>query len=1705
MTTKKPMVRRVIASDRKAPRQPAHKPLVESGVPVVAIGASAGGLDPIGQFLTAMPVDSGLAFVVIQHLDPAGKSILPELLAKHTAMRVQVASDGAALMPGQVYVIPPSFYLSIKSGKLYLKAAPLGVGARMPIDTFLRSLAADRGRYGVGIILSGTGTDGALGMKALKEAGGLTLVQEPSEAQHDGMPRQAILTATPDHVLPVTEMPAALLKYIADDYTKPSHAGEQDGGSAPPLAKIVDVLKSMTGQSFERYKIGTVQRRIERRMGLQAITSWEDYLALLRRDQPEAEALAKDLLIHVTQFFRDPEAFTYLADKILPELLTQHSPDQPVRIWVPGCSTGEEAYSLGMLLMEQISEQHAGLTLQIFATDIDEAALRVARAGIYPDSIRADVSPQRLERFFTPIGQQFQIANGLRQSVIFSRHDLLSNPPFSRLDLISCRNLFIYLQREAQQHVLELFHFALRADGLLFLGAAESPAAAANLFEPMDQKHRLYKRLNHRRPGIGLPIGTSGKQPVHPGGTAQPKVPQPLVADLVERKMLETYAPAAVAINQQFTGVYFTGPIDRYLQVAPGEPNQDVLSMAREGLRPKLREVIARAFHGKRMVAAHGVRFKRGGKIMTRVTIEAQQIEDDLVLVSFIDELPGLGGKVKNADQDAAQSTALADAQVELADTRKELNQTIRELRRANEEMSATNEEALSLNEELLSANEELETSKEELQSLNEELTTLNGQLRQTLEQQQQTSTDLTNLLNSTGVATLFLDSHLNIKVFNPAMKSLFAIIDKDIGRPIADLLPKFSDPNLLHDALHARSNGLPIERETQAESGAWYLRTVLPYRTESGEIQGEVVTFADVSQLKKAELAAAAARLFAEAIVDTVQEPLVVLDAALTVLSSNTAFRTAFELATERTQGKSLRELGHVVLGNPKLLVFLDQLLRNPSALGDIELELDPKNGGLRVWKASAHRFSPTVTDLPMILLALADITDQRRIIQRQLQLMIDALPGAVLAVDGQRLIRFVSKRVEVLFGYSPKELIGQKIDILVPAAMRSRHVELQTGFMARSGEARPMGAGLDIRGVTKGGQEIPLDIGLSKVPMAEGLVVIAALHDLRTQKQGEIKLREAVVAGDRANEAKSRFLAAASHDLRQPLQTLGLLLGVLTKRTAEPEVRTIISKLEDVIAGMSELTDSLLDLDQIERGGVRPEITDFPVSELLTHLNNVFGPLAAAKGLDLRFVSSSGVIRSDHRLLERMLGNLLSNAIKYTDQGKILLGCRRQGGKLRIEVWDTGIGIPEDQVEAVFDEFRRLKASDNTSFGLGLGLYIVRRFATLLGHTVELHSYAGKGTVVAIIASTGDRAALPRTRQIGGTKTGLRLPTVLLVEDDPRQLESLRLLVEADGYHVMVARNGAEALAMVPDVGGSHPDVILADYNLPGGITGLEVIKGIRRDLGRYVPALIMSGDKSAATLHAFEASSQAFVTKPVKAAELLAVLGALVDTGNQGWLARRPQYFPVSAPVPEAAHATVCVIDDEPGIRDAMRMVLEAKGHKVTALSSGEALFADPDRGKYLCLVVDVGLRGMDGLELQGRLKAEHNNIPIIFVTGTTNLPKAVKAIRDGATDFLQKPVSSFELCAAVARALETAGRRVKNHADQQEVEARLATLTDRERQVMEHVVTGEGNKIIAADLGISLRTVEHHRQNVMRKTGVKSLAALVRIIDLYKSGT
>ena len=728
---------------------------------IVGVGASAGGLESFRSLLGAVRPATGMAFILVQHLDPTHESMLVELLTGHTPLTVREAVDGMRIEPDHLYVIPPDAYLSVGAGALHISKPQVRHGARLPFDYLLNSLAQSYGARAVCVVLSGTGGDGSLGLRAIKDAGGVVIAQDPEEASFDGMPRSAIATGLVDLVAPAAKIATALVDARGEEAFEFNGTADRETMTANDrLSEIIELLRSKTGQDFRFYKPGTLRRRIERRMALAAIESdrMDLYLDLVQRDEHERDLLAKDLLINITSFFRDPEVFDLLAKTTIPALVRDHPAGQPIRIWVAGCSTGEETYSLAMLFRERIDEAKRDLNLQVFASDLDPEAVATAREGLYPDSIQGQVSATRLSRFFTKEEHGYRVLPDLRAMVVFTTQDVLGDPPFSRMDMISCRNLLIYLSPKAQERVIALFHFALRPGGLLLLGSAETVGNLPDRFKFVAKDERLYSRIGANQPGdlgFALGAGDSVRAPLRREHRSAPSR-QIALAELCRRLVLEAYAPAAVLINQQNECLFSLGPTDRYLRVAPGQPSLDLLAMARPGLRTKLRSAIQQAVQDKLTITHPGGRINHDAP-GTMFDISVQPVSsdgEDLLLVCFLDAVQHDRGSSEPAT--ASDRSHLTDLEHELAATKTELRSAIRSLELSNEEQRAVNEEALSVNEEFQSTNEELLTSKEELQSLNEELTALNSQLHETLERQRTTASDLQNVLYSTDVATLF-------------------------------------------------------------------------------------------------------------------------------------------------------------------------------------------------------------------------------------------------------------------------------------------------------------------------------------------------------------------------------------------------------------------------------------------------------------------------------------------------------------------------------------------------------------------------------------------------------------------------------------------------------------------------------------------------------------------------------------------------------------------------------------------------------------------------------------------------------------------------------------------------------------------------------------------------------------------------------------
>lgn len=849
------------------------------GFPIVGIGASAGGLAAFAAFFSGMPPldDPGMAFVLVQHLAPDHESLLTELLQRTTRMKVVEVTDGMVVQINCVYIIPPNRDMAFLNGALHLLEPTAARGHRLPIDYLFSSLAQDQHERAIGIVLSGTGSDGTLGVRAIKDGGGMVMAQNPASCEFDSMPRSALATGFVDYELPPAEMPAQLMAYTSHAFGRPPRTTAAVlPQSESALKKIFVLLRAQTGHDFSQYKPTTIYRRIERRMAVHQVETLDGYVQYLQQTAAEVEALFRDILIGVTNFFRDPEAFAALESQAITKLFDGKPPGSVVRVWTAGCSTGEEAYSIAILLQERLETLKQNYRVQVFATDIDSRAIATARAGLYPASIAQDMTPERLSRFFTreADGSAYRVHKGIRDLLVFSEQDLIKDPPFSKLDLISCRNLMIYLGADLQKKLISLFHYALNPGGMLFLGTSETIGEFVDLFATLERKGKLYQRkedfqgaqraalgrfLSHPKPKEAGPV-------LMPGGL--PHAVKLSLRELTEQTLLQQVDKAAALVNANGDVLFWHGRTGMYLEPSPGEAGiSNILKMARDGLRRDLTTVLHKVAYSKERVSVTGVRVKTNGHFtLVNVTVcpvaqgPAAALESPLYLVILDQAPPALaqGNQAAQVHKPSHGHDAHPDYNAQIAELNEELqakeeylHAANEELETANEELKSSNEEMQSVNEELQSSNEELETSKEELQSINEELTTVNTELQTKVGDLSRANNDMNNLLAGTGIGTIFVDHSLRILRFTPAATVIVNLILSDVGRPVAHIVSNLVGyDRLVADAQVVLNTLIPKEVDVQTTEGRFFTMRILPYRTLDNVIEGAVITFIEITAI---------------------------------------------------------------------------------------------------------------------------------------------------------------------------------------------------------------------------------------------------------------------------------------------------------------------------------------------------------------------------------------------------------------------------------------------------------------------------------------------------------------------------------------------------------------------------------------------------------------------------------------------------------------------------------------------------------------------------------------------------------------------------------------------------------------------------------------------------------------------------------------
>ena len=1331
---------------------------------VVGICASAGGLDALTKFFKATPADCNAAFILAPHLAPGHKSLMVELLAKCTTMSVSEACHGTPVQPNRVYVIPPNRCLAVAEGVLQVTEPENLRELQGTMDTFLASLAADAGERAVGIVLSGTGTHGTWGLKAIQASGGVTIAQDPETAEHRQMPQSAIEAGVVDFILGPEQMPTVLIKYAAHAYVSEAADAAIPGDAPDQVQQILALLRTHSKHDFRCYRRKMLARRIQRRMGLRHVDGMAEYLTLLRENPDEVSRLLKDLLIGVTAFFRDPESFQVLQQQVLSKLVADRDSDTPIRVWVPGCASGEEAYSVAMLLVEQFSLANKDCSFHVFATDLDNDSLQAARRGIYPDSIAGQVPPERLLRFFARQDEHhWQMNKQLRECVTFAVHNLISDPPFSKLDLISCRNVLIYLEPELQARVISLFHFALNEGGFLLLGPSETVTRQAGFFEPVSQKRRIYRKVGtSRRPVAEYPIVREMPQP--PFGqrlAALPSAPADL-RRLTEQVLLRK-APAAVLIDRHGHVLNYHGPTRQYLQNPSGAPTQDFIALALEGLKAKLRAAVSKALRDEQPVTVENARVKRDGAYhWARIAVEPvrePKCGDVLLLVTFDDVDRPTSASASGSPRGEVVTDApslVRQLEYELKASREDLQSTVQELSTANEELKAASEELMSMNEELQSSNEELETSKEELQSLNEELNTTNNELQEKVVELESANNDISNLLNSTAIGTLFLDRDLRIRLFTPTAQNLFNLIPSDVGRPIADITSRFAEDDLIADARHVLKTLAVAEKEVRtvdatgpaadrdAEEARCYSRRTLPYRTRDNRIAGVVVTFVDITERKRANDLVAAARLYAEAIVETIRDPLIVLDADFRVQTANRSFYESFEMTPEQTEGRLLYDLKNRDWDTPELQGLLEGVLSSRSYVADYVVRYDFEGIGRRVMQLSARTIPGAANRPDLILLAIEDITEltrvaedlqalnetlEKRVAERTSELadknealreseqllraIVETAADGIVTADEAGTIETFNSAAQRLFGYKPDEAIGQNVRILMPSPYHEEHDGYMVRYL-RTGVSRVIGKGLEAVALRKDGSTFPVELALSEIDHCRRFT--AVIRDVSFRKELERQVLE-------VSTEEQRRIGQDLHDgIGQELAGLGLvaegLVEIFAADPSDPPLhKATWQKLRNSARRLSEGLGCTLEHVRELSAGLVP--ADIDTQGLQSVLKRLVSAMSDLHDTACDFQSDGAVDGIDSFTaihIYRIAQGALANALKHSQATKIRILLTKTGdGPLVLEVADNGVGIANTQ-----------------QAGEGIGLRIMEYRARLIGAKLRFESAQGCGTKV-------------------------------------------------------------------------------------------------------------------------------------------------------------------------------------------------------------------------------------------------------------------------------------------------------------------------------------------------------------------------------------
>lgn len=1471
---------------------------------IVGMGASAGGLETFQKFFSNMPPDSGLAFVLVQHLHPHHESLMPELLSKSTDMPVLSATEGVKIEPNHVYVIPSNTSLTVENGNLHIEKPSESRGHRMPIDLFFKSLSEDCGERAICVVLSGTGSDGSLGIKAVKEHAGLAVAQNPDNAKYDSMPRNAIYTGLVDMVLDVHEMPESILNFL-DKSKLLKKEMEEDDEIELHLDTIFGELEERTHHEFKGYKRNTILRRIRRRMQILQLDSLEHYAERVKEDSEEAQRLFKDLLIGVTHFFRDPASFEYLQERVIVPLLKKKQEDNDtsgIRIWVAGCATGEEAYTLALIIREEAAKIKLTAPVQIFATDIDENALAVARRAIYPEGIEEQVPEKHLHRFFSKQGSYYQVHKNIREMCIFSPHNLISDPPYSRIDLITCRNLLIYFDNSLQSKILPIFHYSLNQSGFLFLGPSENVSARPELFRANSKVHKIFQARENVPPALfELPVGRRSAKIL--GIDAKPiserkRESEKMLGKAFERKVLEQYVPFSAVVTENADILYWAGPRAKYLDPPRGIPRNNLLEIAHKSLRLNLRSGIHKVVTDGEEIRQRDVVVHTSGGLQ-RLDINFSPFtelgENNGLIFIVIREIgppkPSIDGEL--TDKHLSGEAINQQLEEELRDTKTYLQSTIEELETSNEELKSSNEELLSMNEELQSSNEELQTSKEELQSVNEELETVNSELKNKVNELDAANSDLHNLYESTQIATLFLDNDMHIKAFTPAATELFRIIESDINRPIGDIVPRFEGADLVKEAKTVLEK---LEKRycniTHRESKRHYIMQMMPYRTVNNVIDGVSVSFVDITDIKKAKQDLEIRERILGIVTDSVPALIAYIDTDEKYRYCNILYQDWFNVKRDDIIGKHVHEvLGYEMY--EELNQNMKKALSGKTMAFNKTLTLGRKGK-----KIISFRYVPHRTINNEICGFIVYARDESKRIARERKLgrlaaIVESTHEVIIGETNDGIITDWNIGATQLFGYSPDEAIGEKNTINVPEDKLEEHESayqrirdgkhvppFETTRLTKDGKTKNIILGLDS---IKSKKNENLGISVVALDITDRVNAEKKLADLNEELEERVEQRtqqlHSLTARFLSMEQRERrkFSQYLHDEIQQSLAAAKLLIeqvhNSFTDDTVNPALSESLRLLSEAIHKTRSITTDMSP----------PLMFDSGMTICLQWLAR----WAAAK-LDIEVETT--IVGEDRPvseeigyLLFRSMKELLFNIKKHAEVDKGYIEIRFDDDNLDVSITDKGVGFDPGIIEDLSVE----------SYGL---LSIVEQVRAMAG-SVDFVSERKNGTRVRILvpritgeSMNNDDTLLEKKEDVLGKGVNELMEvekdqgTIVLIVDDQKDLRyTLRLILEdlSSDYTFLEAQGGEEAIEVVKNF---KPQVILMDISM-NGMSGLEATKEILaiNDEIRIIGLSMHENESMGKAM--IDVGAAAYLTKDSSAEKILETIDQLCKADKVG----------------------------------------------------------------------------------------------------------------------------------------------------------------------------------------------------------------------------